>query len=81
MNYFTRVYWSEQDGCHLAEVPELPGCVADGRTEEEARQHAEESAGRWIEMTQYLGGEIPRAVIFQSPRPRSCLTLLAPYSE
>jgi len=59
MNYPVTISWSEQDGCYLAEVPDLPGCIADGRTEDEARQHAEESAGRWIKMAEYMGREIP----------------------
>ncbi len=59
MNYPVTISWSEQDGCYLAEVPDLPGCIADGMTEEEARRHAEESAGRWIKMAQYMGREIP----------------------
>lgn len=57
MEYFTRIYWSEQDGCYLVEVPDLPGCVADGMTEAEARQNAKESAERWIEAAKYFGKE------------------------
>ena len=66
MNYPIKVYWSEQDGCFLAEVPDLPGCIADGISEEEARQHAAESAERWIKMAEYMGREIP---VPSSPSP------------
>lgn len=59
MDYPIKVYWSEQDGCFLAEVPDLPGCIADGMTEAEARQHAAESTERWIKMAEYMGREIP----------------------
>lgn len=59
MDYPVSIYWSEQDGCFLAEVPDLPGCIADGMTEVEARQHAAESAARWIKMAEYMGREIP----------------------
>ena len=59
MDYPTTIYWSEQDGCFLAEVPDLPGCIADGLTEEEALRHAAESAARWIEMAEYMGRAIP----------------------
>ncbi len=69
MDYPVKVYWSEQDGCFLAEVPDLPGCIADGMTEEEARHHAEESAGRWIEMAQYMGREIPAPSSSNPPIP------------
>lgn len=58
MEYFTKICWSEQDGCYLAEVPDLPGCIADGGTEAEARQHAAESAERWIRMAEYMGRNI-----------------------
>jgi|GEM_PF-581798 len=59
MEYFTRIYWSEQDGCYLAEVPDLPGCIADGMTESEAQQNAKESAARWIAAAQYFGRKFP----------------------
>ena len=59
MDYPIVSYWSEQDECFLAEVPDLPGCIADGLTEEEARRHAEESVERWIKMAEYMGREIP----------------------
>jgi predicted RNase H-like HicB family nuclease len=54
------VRWSEEDGCYLAEVPDLPGCIADGLTEAEARQHAHESIGRWIKMAEYMGRAVPK---------------------
>ena len=57
--YTVNVSWSEEDGCFLAEIPELPGCIADGETEAEARQHAYESAGRWVEMARFMGREVP----------------------
>ncbi len=57
--YEVNVHWSQEDGCFLAEIPELPGCIADGATEAEARQSALESAGRWIKMAQYIGREVP----------------------
>ncbi|MGI4788442.1 MAG: hypothetical protein ACRYFS_06275 [Janthinobacterium lividum] len=59
MESFTRIHWSEQDGCYLAEVPDLPGCIADGAMEAEAHLHAQESAARWIKMAEYMGFEFP----------------------
>ena len=53
------VRWSEEDGYYLAEVPDLSGCIADGATEAEARQHAHESIGRWIKMAEYMGRAVP----------------------
>lgn len=57
--YQVNIFWSEEDGCFLAEVPQLPGCLADGTTEAEARQHALESAERWVTMARYMGREVP----------------------
>jgi predicted RNase H-like HicB family nuclease len=35
------IYWSDEDGCYLAEVPELPGCIADGASYQEALANAD----------------------------------------
>ena len=43
------IYWSEQDKAFLVEVPELPGCMADGETREEAIKNANEVIRLWIE--------------------------------
>ncbi len=53
------IYWSDRDDCFLVEVPELPGCMADGRTYGEAVTNAEQIIGEWVEMAQELGREIP----------------------
>ena len=39
MNYEVIIYWSEEDQAFVAEVPELPGCLADGKTYEIGRAH------------------------------------------
>ena len=51
------LYWSEQDRAMIAEVPELPGCAADGATYQEALSNVE--IGEWIETAQALGRPIP----------------------
>ncbi len=53
------IYWSEEDGLFVAEVPELPGCMADGATQEEAIRNAEVVIADWIETAKSLGREIP----------------------
>ena len=53
------IYWSDRDDCFLVEVPELPGCMADGRTYGEAVTNAEQIIGEWVEMAQELGRDIP----------------------
>ena len=53
------IYWSEEDGLFIAEVPELPGCMADGHTYEEAIRNAEIVISEWIETAKSSGREIP----------------------
>ena len=42
------IYWSEDDGTFIVEVPELPGCMADGDTAEHALQNAEIVIAEWL---------------------------------
>jgi predicted RNase H-like HicB family nuclease len=53
------VYWSEQDKAFIAEVPELPGCMADGSTYEEVMKNVQVIIREWIETATQLGREIP----------------------
>jgi predicted RNase H-like HicB family nuclease len=53
------IYWSQEDEAYLAEVPELPGCMADGRTYQEALGNAEGIIQKWIETAKELGHPIP----------------------
>ena len=61
MKYEIILYWSEEDGAYIAEVPELAVCMADGPTAKEALQNVEQIAQEWIETAQELGREIPKA--------------------
>ena len=54
------IYWSATDNAFIAEVPELPGCAADGPTYREALAAAEVVIGEWIETARKLGRPIPR---------------------
>ena len=58
------IFWSDKDDAYLAEVPELPGCMADGQTYREALEKAEVIIREWIETAKELGRPIP------SPRGR-----------
>jgi predicted RNase H-like HicB family nuclease len=57
--YTMIIYWSQEDQAFIVEVPELPGCMADGKTYQEAVQNAEIIIQEWIETAQALGREIP----------------------
>jgi predicted RNase H-like HicB family nuclease len=54
------IYWSSEDNAYLAEVPELPGCMADGKTYYEALSNAEQIIEEWIETAMKLGRSIPQ---------------------
>ena len=53
------IFWSEEDRAYVAEVPELPGCMADGKTYHEALSNAEMIIQEWLETAQELGRPIP----------------------
>ena len=53
------IYWSDEDQAYIAEVPELPGCAADGPTYKQAVANAEVVIGEWIETAHELGRAIP----------------------
>ena len=53
------LYWSEEDDAYIAEVPELPGCAADGASYQEAIANAEDVIDGWIETALEMGREIP----------------------
>ena len=59
MRYEVIIYWSEEDKAFIAEVPELPGCAADGRTKAKALAAVEQVAEEWIETAKSLGRLIP----------------------
>ena len=54
------IYWSDEDQAFIAEVPELPGCAADGKTYQEALANAEVVIQEWIETAKELGRPIPK---------------------
>lgn len=53
------IYWSNDDNAFIVEVPELSGCMADGKTVEEAIANAEVIIKEWIEVTIERGLEVP----------------------
>jgi len=59
VKYEIIIFWSEDDSAFVAEVPELPGCMADGATYEEALSNARQVIQEWIETAKELGRPIP----------------------
>lgn len=54
------IWWSKEDNCYLADVPELPGCMADGENLREVVEAVEESIKLWIEVNTQRGIAIPK---------------------
>jgi predicted RNase H-like HicB family nuclease len=59
IRYEVIIYWSDADQAFIAEVPELPGCAADGPTYRLALENVEVIIREWIEMARELGREVP----------------------
>ena len=58
--YEVIIYWSAEDQAFIAEVPELPGCAADGKTYREALANVEVVIQEWIDTATELGRPIPQ---------------------
>ena len=54
------IYWSKEDNSFIAEVPELPGCMADGNTYQDTLRNVEIVISEWIETAKELGRPIPQ---------------------
>lgn len=59
IRYELIVYWSDEDQSFVVEVPELPGCMADGATYQEAIANVETVIREWVEVAQEMGRPIP----------------------
>ena len=59
IKYELVIYWSEEDRSFIVEVPELPGCMADGETYEQAVANAQQVIAEWMETVRELGRPIP----------------------
>ena len=61
IKYEVIIYWSNEDQAFIAEVPELPGCAADGATYQEALSNLEVVIQEWIEAAKEMGRPIPES--------------------
>ena len=60
IKYEMIIYWSHEDNAFIVEAPELPGCMADGQTYQEAVANAEIVIQEWIDTARELGRSIPQ---------------------
>jgi len=61
--YMVRVYWSEDDGVYVAEVPELPGCATHGASYEAAMKNVKDAIASWIDGAKESGYLIPEPLV------------------
>ena len=54
------IYWSDEDQAFIAEVPELPGCMAHGESYESALASAREAMALWIDTAKEFGDPVPQ---------------------
>ena len=54
------IYWSRQDGAFVAEVPELPGCMAHGDTQQAALRNVNQALDLWLNTAREFGDPIPK---------------------
>ena len=54
------IYWSDEDDCFIAEVPELSGCKSDGNTYAEASKNVEIIISEWIETAKLMSRTVPK---------------------
>ena len=55
------IFWSDEDQAFIADVPELPGCMAHGDTHEAALTEAKNAMSLWLETAQSVGWTVPKA--------------------
>lgn len=60
MKHEVIIFWSSDDKAFIAEMPELPGCVADGKTPAAALKAIHRIAREWIDTAKSLGRPIPK---------------------
>lgn len=58
--YEVIIFWSDEDAAFVADVPELPGCMAHGSSHAEALTNAEQAVQLWLETAHELGRPIPQ---------------------
>ena len=60
LKYEIIIYWSDEDDSYIAEVPELPGCMADGKSYSETLSNVEVIIREWIKIAKETGRQVPQ---------------------
>jgi predicted RNase H-like HicB family nuclease len=68
-DYHINIFWSDEDGSYVADIPDLDACSAVGATAEEALREVEKAREGWLAAARELGKPVPepryRPVIYQ----------------
>jgi len=68
-DYHINIFYSEEDGGYIADIPDLDSCSAFGETAEQALEEVEKAKKAWIEAAHQSGKPVPspryRPVIYQ----------------
>jgi predicted RNase H-like HicB family nuclease len=59
MKYEVIIFWSNEDNAFVADIPELPGCMGHGATQEEALRNAQEATELWLSTAREFGHAVP----------------------
>ena len=62
--YSMFIQWSDVDQCYIVSIPDLPGCMSDGKTPSEAIENAQIVIDEWIETAQMMNKPIPSPTIY-----------------
>jgi len=62
--YSLTIEWSDEDGLYVVTVPELPGCMTHGATQEEAVRQGEDAIATWLATARHFGDPIPPPRVF-----------------
>ena len=65
--YHINVFWSEEDDCWIADVPDLRPCSAHGETPQEAVAEAGVAIGMWLDWARDKGASVPEPTYRPSP--------------
>ena len=67
-NYAINVFWSDEDGCYVADIPDLVACSATGATPQEALDAVLEAREAWLESARSHGDVIPPPTYRPEPK-------------
>lgn len=69
-DYHINIFYSDEDGGYIADIPDLDSCSAFGETPEQALAEVEVAKAAWLDAAKAEGKPIPppryRPVIYQS---------------